>query len=40
VLARPSGTEDIVRVSAEAKTQDKAAKLAKAFARKLKELSR
>jgi len=40
VLTRPSGTEDVVRVSAEARTSDKAAQLAKTFARKLKELSR
>lgn len=40
VLIRPSGTEDVVRVSAEASTADQAARLAKAYARKLKELSR
>lgn len=39
VLLRPSGTEDVVRVSAEAPTGDKAARLAKSFAKKLKELS-
>ena len=40
VLIRPSGTEDVVRVSAEAKGADKAAQIAKTFARKLKGLSR
>jgi len=40
VLARPSGTENVVRVSAEARTPGKAAQLAKTFARKLKELSK
>jgi phosphomannomutase len=39
VLIRPSGTEDVVRVSAEAQTSEKAAKLAETFAKKLKELS-
>jgi len=39
VLVRPSGTEDVVRVSTEAGTSDKAARLAKSFAKKLKELS-
>ncbi len=39
VLIRPSGTEDVVRVSAEATTSDRAEQLAKMFARKLKELS-
>ena len=40
VLIRPSGTEDVVRVSAEASSADKAARLARAYAKKLKELSR
>ena len=39
VLIRPSGTEDVVRVSAEAKTSEEAVRVAKAYARKLKELS-
>ncbi|MDE1853159.1 MAG: hypothetical protein KGI38_05340 [Thaumarchaeota archaeon] len=39
VLIRPSGTEDVVRVSAEATTSDKAESLAKSFAKKLKGLS-
>ncbi len=39
VLLRPSGTEDVVRVSAEAGTVEKAAHLAKSYAKKLKELS-
>jgi len=39
VLIRPSGTEDLVRVSAEAETAGKAAEIAKSFASKLKELS-
>jgi phosphomannomutase len=39
VLIRPSGTEDLVRVSAEAETASKAAEIAKSFASKLKELS-
>ena len=39
VLLRPSGTEDVVRVSAEATTADKASQLANKFAKKLKELS-
>ncbi len=40
VLLRPSGTEDVVRVSAEAGTSAKADQLANSFAKKLKELSR
>ena len=40
VLVRPSGTEDIVRVSAEAKSEAKAAQIAKSFAAKIKELSK
>ena len=40
VLVRPSGTEDLVRVSAEAETSSKAVQIAKAFAARLKELSR
>jgi len=39
VLIRPSGTEDVVRVSAEAPSSEKASLLAKSFAKKLKELS-
>ncbi len=39
VLIRPSGTEDVVRVSAEAASAERAAELAKSFAKKLKELS-
>ncbi len=40
VLVRSSGTEDLVRVSAEAETSKKAAQIAKVFVSKLKELSR
>ena len=40
VLARPSGTEDVVRVSAEADSEAAAAGNMKAFAKKLVELSR
>ena len=40
VLIRPSGTEDVVRVSAEAPSSEKARQLAKLYAKKLKELSR
>lgn len=40
VLIRPSGTEDAVRVSAEAETAAKASDLAHKFAGKLRELSR
>ena len=39
VLIRPSGTEDVVRVSAEAPSSEKAKLLVKSFAKKLKELS-
>ena len=39
VLVRPSGTEDVVRVSAEAPSSEKANQLANSFARKLKGLS-
>jgi phosphomannomutase len=39
VLLRPSGTEDLVRVSAEAPSSEKAGQLAKSFAKKLRELS-
>lgn len=39
VLIRPSGTEDVVRISAEAETSGKAAAIAKSFAAELKELS-
>jgi phosphomannomutase len=39
VLIRPSGTEDVVRVSAEAPSSEKASQIAKLFAKKLKELS-
>jgi len=38
-LVRPSGTEDLVRVSAEAETTAKAERIAKSFAGKFKELS-
>lgn len=40
VLIRPSGTEDVVRVSAEARTAEEASRLAATFAKKLKGLSR
>jgi phosphomannomutase len=40
VLIRPSGTEDLVRVSAEAPSSEKASRLAKSFTKKVKELSR
>lgn len=40
VLIRPSGTEDVVRVSAEAKSAAKASEIASDFARKLKRLAR
>ncbi len=40
VLIRPSGTEDLVRISTEAESSGRAAQMAKAFAVKLKELSR
>ncbi len=40
VLIRPSGTEDVVRVSAEASSPARAASLAESFAKRLKELSR
>ena len=40
VLVRPSGTEDAVRVSAEADTADGAARIVRAFSKKMKELSR
>lgn len=40
VLVRPSGTEDVARVSAEAPTSDRAAQIVKTFARELKELSK
>ncbi len=39
VLLRPSGTENVVRVSAEAATAEKASQLAKTYAKRLKELS-
>jgi phosphomannomutase len=39
VLVRPSGTENVVRVSAEARTSEAASKIAKTFAKKLRELS-
>jgi len=39
VLLRPSGTEDVVRVSAEASSADIATQLAKKYAKKLRELS-
>ncbi len=40
VLLRPSGTEDVVRVSAEAGTLAKADQTANSFSKKLKELSK
>ncbi|MDG6985612.1 MAG: hypothetical protein JRM73_02575 [Nitrososphaerota archaeon] len=40
VLMRPSGTEDVVRVSAESTSDEKAGSIARLFARKLKGLSR
>ena len=40
VLVRPSGTEDLVRVSAEAETSEKAARIVKEFSAKLKGLGR
>jgi phosphomannomutase len=40
VLIRPSGTEDVVRVSAEAPTAKESKRIAENFLRKLKELSR
>jgi phosphomannomutase len=40
VLMRPSGTEDVVRVSAEAGTAAKAARLANTFAKRLKGLTK
>ena len=40
VLIRPSGTEDVVRVSAEAGTEAGADRVAKSFAKRLRELSR
>ena len=39
VLVRPSGTEDVVRVSAEARGQEEAVRLVKTYTKKLKELS-
>lgn len=39
VLVRPSGTEDVVRVSAEAPRADDAGRIAKTFSKRLKELS-
>jgi len=39
VLVRPSGTEDVVRVSAEARSSEEAARVAKTYAKRLKELS-
>ena len=40
VLVRPSNTEDIVRVSAEAETAGRAAQLVRLYSRKVRELSR
>lgn len=40
VLMRPSGTEDVVRVSAESTSDEKAGSIAALFAKKLKGLSR
>jgi len=39
VLLRPSGTEDVVRVSAEAPSEEKAKKIVGTFSKRLKELS-
>ncbi len=39
VLVRPSGTENLVRVSAEARTSAAAARIANSFAKKIRELS-
>jgi phosphomannomutase len=39
VLIRPSGTEDVARISAEAPSSQKASLLVKSYAKKLKELS-
>jgi phosphomannomutase len=36
---RPSGTENLVRVSAEARTSAAAARIANSFAKKIRELS-
>lgn len=40
VLVRSSGTEDVVRVSAEAPSEDKAIQIVKTFSKKIRELSR
>jgi phosphomannomutase len=40
VLIRPSGTEDVVRVSAEAPTAKESKRIAESFLKRLKELSR
>lgn len=40
VLMRPSGTEDVIRVSAESTSAQKAEQIAESFAKKLKGLSR
>lgn len=40
VLIRPSGTEDVVRVSAEARTPAKASQIVKMYSKKLKGLAR
>ena len=40
VLIRPSGTEDVVRVSAEARTANNACRIVNSYSKKLKELSR
>lgn len=40
VLIRPSGTEDIVRVSAESTSMSRASEIADSFAKELRELSR
>lgn len=40
VLIRPSGTEDLVRVSAEADTKSEADRVAESYAKKLKELTK
>ena len=40
VLIRPSGTEDVVRVSAEARSAVKARRLVTAYAKRLREATR
>jgi phosphomannomutase/phosphoglucomutase len=40
VLIRPSGTEDVVRVSAEARTREKADEIAETYTKRLRELGK